>query len=270
MYKKTIIVLILVSSIVLSSCKYQKLLKSSNAALKYEKAIEYYEKEDYFKASQLLDELIIIYRGTTKTEKIYFYYAYCHYYQDQYILASYHFKQFAKSFPKSKYTEECLFMSAYCTFLESPKYNLDQTNTKDAIRELQLFVDLYPKSERVKECNKLIDELWLKLENKDYEIAKLYFKTSYYKASIYAFKNLLKEFPSTKYKEEALFYILKASYEYATNSVEAKKYVRLKDTIEAYNALLKFFPDGEFIKDANSIKKITLKELSKFEPQNSI
>jgi outer membrane protein assembly factor BamD len=43
----------------------------------------------------------------------------------------------------------------------------------------------------------MIDELRLKLEQKDYENAQLYFGTAYYTAAITAFKNLINDYPST-------------------------------------------------------------------------
>lgn len=250
----------------MNSCsKFQKILKSKDHEVKYDKAIEYYEKGDYSRALQLFDELIIIYRGNAKAQKVYYYYAYCYFNQEEYIMASYHFNNFVKTFPKTEYTEECAYMSAYCQYLDSPKYNLDQTSTYEALKELQLFVNIYPFSPRVTKCNELIDNLRAKLEKKDFEIAKLYFKTEYYKASTYAFKNLIKEYPSTNYKEEALFYILKASNEFAIKSVDKKQAERFKITIEEYKELIKNFPEGKYSKEANNIFNNATKELNKKE-----
>jgi outer membrane protein assembly factor BamD len=72
---------------------------------------------------------------------------------------------------------------------------LDQENTLKAIESLQLFINLYPKSERVAEASKLIQNLRDKLEKKAFENAKLYFVTgaydpSNYKSAIIAFKNV--------------------------------------------------------------------------------
>ena len=75
------------------------------------------------------------------------------------MLASYYFKIFTVNYPYSKHREELSFMAAYCYYLESPKYSLDKTNTIKAIKELQAFIDKYPKSEKIKECNLLIDNL---------------------------------------------------------------------------------------------------------------
>jgi outer membrane protein assembly factor BamD len=266
--KVTFLILLL---IIFSACssKYQKLLKSTDNADKYEKSIKYYEDGDYYRALQLFDQLMPIYRGTEKAKKIYYYYAYSYYGDDNYMLASYHFRNYALTFPKSDKTEECLFMSAYCKYLDSPDYNLDQTDTYQAIKQLQLFTDKYPKSKRIPECNELIDKLRLKLETKNYQLAKLYFKTENYKAAIYSFNNLLKDYPDTKNKEKGLFYILKANYLYASNSIESKRQERYNSTVKAYNTFISVFPLSLLKKEAESIYNNSLKEINKLKTQNS-
>lgn len=265
MFRKTAyIVLVIIAVLSFSSCsKFSKVLKSTNLNEKYQAAEGYFQKGDYFHALQLFDELTTYYRGTANAEKIAYYYAYCHYNQRDYVSASYYFNNFSATYPNSKYARECLFMAAYCSYLDSPEYSLDQTNTTSAIKELQLFIDMYPKSDSVLICNKLIDDLRGKMEKKDYEIAKLYFKIEQYKAAITAYKNVLKDYPETQYKEEILFDILKANYMYAFNSIESKKQERYNSTIEAYNALLVSFPQAKNLKAAENYRKNAQKELGK-------
>jgi outer membrane protein assembly factor BamD len=247
-----------------SSCgKFSKILKSTDLTEKYAAAEAYYLKGDYYHAQQLLEELITYYRGTTNAEKIYFYYAYCYYGMEDYTSAAYYFKSFSATYPHSKYARETQYLSAYCTYLDSPDYSLDQTNSLSAIKELQLFVDMYPKSDTVAICNKLIDDLRSKLETKEFEVSKLYFKTEEYKAAIVSFKNTLKDYPDTKYKEECLFYIVKANYVYATNSVSSKKVARFQAAIDAYAILIEDFPQSKYLKDAETINKNSLKEINK-------
>ena len=40
------------------------------------------------------------------------------------------------------------YMAAYCLYMDSPQFNYDQTNTYDAINELELFISEYPNSEK--------------------------------------------------------------------------------------------------------------------------
>jgi outer membrane protein assembly factor BamD len=230
--------------------------------------MKYYEEKDYYRALQLFDQLLPVYRGTDKAEKIAYRYAYCYFNQEQFTLASFEFNTFAQSFPKSDKAEECLYMSAYCKYLDSPVSSLDQTSTMDAIKELQIFINMYPESKRVPECNELLDKLRYKLQTKYFETAKLYYNIEDYNAAITAFKSILKEFPETKYKESILYYIVKANYKYASKSIDAKKYTRYTSTIDAYNAFKNDYPQSAYMKECNNINKVSIKELSKYKNLN--
>lgn len=248
-----------------SSCsKFQKILKSNDHAAKYEAALKYYEKKDYFRTIQLLDELIYIYRGTNKAEKIMYIYAYCYYNEEDYIMAAYHFASFVEVFPRSEFAEECQYMSALCKYKDSPHFTLDQTSTVEAIKDFQLFVNVYPKSTRIEECNTLMDELRQKLEKKAFQISYLYFKIESYKSSIIAFKNLLKDFPDTKYREESMFYIVKANYIYASKSIDAKKKERYTAAVEAFKNMKNIYTEGKYFnlaKEINVKAELELKKL---------
>lgn len=266
MLKKPLLYLLLLLGIVLASCSdYQKLLKSTDNELKYEKAIAYYEDGDYYRAMQLFEQLNMVYRGTNKAEKLTYYMAYCYYNQEEYIMASYYFKRYAKSFPTTDRAEECLYMSAYCQYLLSPIYSLDQSNTFEAIKELQLFINKYPDSDRVAKANDLIDDLRAKLEKKAFEVAELYFKMEDYEAAITSFENLLKQFPDTEYKEKVLYYTMKSYFEYAMNSIEKKKPERLALAIESFENFIFTYPETDYLKEARNIQKETQKELNKYE-----
>src|ERR1022692_3384668 len=126
----------------LSSCdNYTKIAKRASIEQKYQYAITAFEKGQYNRALPILEELITVYRGTANGEKVLYYYAYCNYNTNDFILAAYHFKSFVKQFPTSAKAEECAYMNAYCYYLTSPAYSLDQTDTKLALKELQNFVN---------------------------------------------------------------------------------------------------------------------------------
>lgn len=250
--------------LLLSGCnKFNKLLKEGDPETKLAMAIDYYENEDYYRALQLFDNLMISYRGTVQAEKIYYYYAWCHYHQEQYLMAAYHFRTLAKTFPNSKYAEECYFQAAYCRYLVSPEPTLDQSNTVAAIDELQLFINKYPNSDKVSQCNELIDELRNKMEIKSFKIAKLYFYIEEYQASIVAMNNVMKDFPGTEYKEEILFVILKSNYYYAEGSIESKQRERFENTLKAYNKFYSQFPESKYSKEASGIFEKAKSELVK-------
>jgi outer membrane protein assembly factor BamD len=253
--KNSYFIVIFAFSILLFSCKgsYQRLLRSADYELKYKKAVEYYEKKDYSRALPLLEELVTVMRGTARAEKIHYYYAQTNYAIEDYLLASYHFKDFARTYPQSPYVEEATFLSAYCFYLTSPPYSLDQANTISAIQEMQIFINLYPQSTHLQECNTIIDKLRLKLENKAFDISKLYYNTANYKAAMVAFENFQKDFPDSKYSEEAYYLQLKASHLLAINSIEAKMPERLHTTQDLCQKYLDRFPKGRFYSATESI-----------------
>lgn len=248
---------------VFSCSEYNKVLKSSDYEKKYEYAKKLYEKDDYARSLTLLEELIAVYRGTSKAEEIYYYYAYCHYYVGDYVLAAYQFKTFIKTFPNSSHVEEAAFMVPSSYYEMSPTYSLDQTDTKNAIRELQSFINTYPTSTRIPEANETMAKLRGKLERKYYENAKQYFNMEQYSAAVVAFTNLLKDYPDNKYREEVSFLIIKSNYLYALNSIEAKKSERFQSAIESYFKFIEKYPASEYKKQAESIYEGASKEQSK-------
>ena len=265
---KYLVLIGIVCQLLLSSCsEYNKLLKSTDYNKKYEAAVSYYEKKEYVKALTLLEELVSVYRGTDKAEKILYYYAYATYATGDYLLAGYHFNNFVKTFPASDKNEECSFLYAYCFFLESPRFSLDQTDTKNAIKELQIFINKYPNSSRINQCNELITTLRAKLEKKYYEISKQYYFFDDYMASIVSFENLLKEYPDTKYREDVMYMIVKSNYIYATKSIDDKKGDRFKSTIDAYNKFISYFSEGRYNKELEGYFSSTKRQLENLNKQ---
>ncbi len=258
--KKISLYIIILSSILFASCDgYNKLLKSSNYELKLERANQYYQKGNYVKATALYEELIPVYKGTDKAEEIYFYFSYCNYYQGDYSLSQYHFKNYFRSFPSGKHAEECLFMNAYCYYLNSPIYKLDQTDTKNAMAELQNFIDLYPESSRIDSCNKINDILRGKLEQKEHDITNQYFNIADYKATIASAQNFIKDFPESNYIDEMMYITVDAYYLLAINSLETKKLERLNLAMESYLKLVDLYPKSSYLQKAESVYESCIK-----------
>lgn len=238
----------------LASCsKYQKVLKSSDFDYKYKMAVKYYDKKDYIRALPLFEELMTVYRGTARSEEVALYFANCEYEIGDYYLAGFHYKEFVKMFPQSKNAEEAMFKNAYCYYKNSPVSSLDQANTLVALQEFQLFLNMFPSSTRVQECNDIVDKLRLKLETKAFDNARLYYNMAEYKAAQQAFMNFAKEFPDSKFREEAAFLQVKSAYLLALNSIDTKKPERIKTTMDLYLKFIDAFPKSKYLNQAESI-----------------
>jgi outer membrane protein assembly factor BamD len=255
--------------LVSSSCsKYNKVLKSDDLAYKYTKAIEYYNEKEYIKCIPIFEELITLYRGTAKSESVYYYYSMAHFGLKDYYLASYYLKNFVKTYPNSQYSEDCAFLSAYCSYLSSPNYELDQAETKTAVSEMQLFLDRYPESSKKDSCNNIIDELREKLAEKSFQNAKLYYQTENYKSAVVTLNNTIKDYPNSKHIEELHFLIVKSNFLLAVNSIQSKKAERFKETIKSYTTFADLFVNSKYIKQAENFYDSSIKELEKLKNTN--
>jgi len=237
--------------ITLSCGDYQKVVKSTDYEYKLKKAKEYYEKKEYGRSTQIYQELVSIYRGTNRADQIYYYLAKSCYGQKDFVLATHYFRQLLKEFPRSEFNEESQFLIGYCSYLDSPTARLDQKTTQDAIDALQLFINIFPSSSRVAEANKLIDELREKLVYKSYLSGRLYYDIADYRAAVISLTNCIKEFPDSKYREELMYYLLKAKYLLAENSTDEKKRERLNNALDEYFTFADEFPQSKYRKEAD-------------------
>jgi outer membrane protein assembly factor BamD len=246
-----------VFSLLLSSCgEYQKVLNKGTSEEQYKMAVKMYEAQNYSKALRLFEKITPIYRGKPQMERIQFMVAQSNFNEKNYSIAGYYFDRFTKNYLKSSKKEEAAFLSAYSYKLASPRFSIDPTDTNKALESFQEFINRYPDSDKIEEANKYYSELRAKLEKKYFEIAKTYYRTAdydlrNYKAAIQAFDNLLEDFLGTKFKEEALYYQLKAAHDFVLKSTDRRKEERIEVAIEAYSKLEKSFPESQFMEDSN-------------------
>jgi outer membrane protein assembly factor BamD len=249
------IVIITLCSVMLSfSCSgLEKVLKSDDANLKFNKAFYFYNKGLYVKAGAIFDQLAPMIRGSRKADSVYFFQAMTQYKLNDFIISGHYFNTFVEIFGNSKFIEEATFMEAYCYYLQSPRPELDQTSTLQAIDAFKLFNIRFPSSSRGPDCNRYIDELNEKLMEKAYLSAQLYYNLDDYKAAVVSLGNCLADFPDSKYREEIMFKLLKSKYMLAYNSILAKRTERYQDAVDEYYSFTAEFPQSKNKKEADEM-----------------
>jgi outer membrane protein assembly factor BamD len=250
---KILLFLVIASGIITGCGEYEKILKSRDYAFKYKKAKEYYETEEFVKAATLFDQVVNIYRGTIKADTVKYYQAKSYYGQRDYILSGHYFGELASTYLNSVYVEESEFMVAYCYYKQSPRSELDQEVSYQAINSLKMYMMKYPTSGRLTECQELINELGDKIVDKSFISARLYFDLGYFKAAIIALRSSLEEYPETQFREELMFLILKSSYLLADGSIESKKTERFQSTVDEYLTFNSEFPESEHQREAEKM-----------------
>ncbi|MDR2556883.1 MAG: outer membrane protein assembly factor BamD [Bacteroidales bacterium] len=236
---------------------YSKILKNGTSKEKLEYADLAYNNKNYKKVIAIYEDMLPLLRGRDGLEDILYRLAYCYYYEGDYFMSSHYFRSVTRQFPNSRYLEEAMYMGAYCKSMESLYFRLDQTATKDAIKQLQLFVNYYPKSARVEEANGIIDRMRAKLARKSFEIANMYYRRELYNAAAIAYSNFLNEFPESLYREEAMYKLVKSRYLYADKSVAAKQPERFAKVIESYEMFYRNYGDSKYIKELNKYNDLS-------------
>jgi len=247
-----------------TSCsEFRKIQKSGDWKLKYDKALEYYEEEDYFRSISLFEEVLPVTRGKPEGEKAQFYYAYAHFKDQQYILSAHYFKTFYETYARSEFAMEAQFMYAYSLYQDSPIYSLDQTSTRDAIDALQAYINRNPNSEFLKDADKIISELQVKLETKAYYNAKEYYKIGMLKSAKIAFENFAKDYPDSKYNEELKYLKIEAIFKVAQKSIPSKQKKRYNEVIELYEEFVDRYPDSSHQHHAERFYNSAINQLEK-------
>ena len=137
-------------------------------------------------------------------------------------------------------------MAAYANYQLSPSFRLDQSYTRKAIDQLQLFVNTYPNSDKVQQCNQLIDAMRAKLELKAYKAAELYFDLREYQAAIQSFENVLKDFPDSENVENIRYMVIRSAFLLAENSFVEKQFPRYKEAIELAQEFLARYDNSRY------------------------
>lgn len=249
----------------LASCgEYVKVQKSTDPDYKFDYAQRAFAAGKYQQAATILKDCVTQFKGTAKAEESLYLLAMSYYENKDYLSSGAYFQTYYNRYPKGKYTELARFFSGYGYYLDSPDAQLDQTDTRKAIEELQMFLDYYPRSDKVSIAQNAIFELQDKLTLKELQNAQLYYNLgnymgNNYESAVIVARNAIKTYPYSKYKEELEMLILKARYQEANMSVDERKAERFGEVIDEYYSFINNFPDSPDRQEADNIFKIASK-----------
>lgn len=265
-------IVLLLTVVALASCsKFSKIQKSNDYDYKLRMADKYYVKKDYNHAQQLYEELFPLLKGQPQFEDVFYKFAYCSYFLQDWLQAENLFKQFVEVFPTSPRAEEMEYMRCYTYYRQSPKPELDQTNTQKTIGLLQAFINTHAGSTRIKEATEIIDKCRAKLETKEFKSAELYYNMGHYRAAAIAYSSLMEDFPDSPSSEDYKLQVIRSYYLFATNSVDEKKAARYEQVVTECNDFSDRFPESKLLKEVerylnlsqNNLKAIQNEQVKK-------
>lgn len=173
---------------------------------------------------------------------------------NNYSLSAYQFKTIYNKFQKNEQSENALYLCAISCYKDSKLFNLDSKQTIIAINEMQNFINLYPNSNKLLQCNEIIQELHEKLENKFYTNALFFYKMHKYESAIITFSNMMCDFPDSKLREEVYYYIILSKYNLIKHSMSTLKKEKIIDIQNSIKIFLEEFPNSSFTNKIYPIK----------------
>ena len=196
--------------------------------------------------------------------------AYSYYIQDYYSEAIFNLERFINSYPKDKRTDYAHYLLAMCYYEEIENEKRDLQPLLFAKKEFNFVINNYPKTDFALDSKFKIDLINEVIASKEMYLGRHYIKKKRWISAINRFQNILKNYETTIYSEEALHRLVEIHYTIGLEK-EAKKYASLLGynylSSEWYKKSYKIFNAKYKIKqnEAMKNKKNKSKLIKKFE-----
>ncbi len=153
------------------------------------------------------------------------------------VLAVNEFREFLTFYPTSPRADYAQFRLAFAQSEQMLAPERDQTNTRETIKELQVFVDRYPNSALMPEAQALLRKAKDRLSEASYRVGFFYFRSRWYPGAVDRFQQVLKEDPEYT-NRDAVYYHLAESLLRLERKAEALPY---------FERLLKEFEQSSYL-----------------------
>lgn len=246
---------IVIAPLALLSCgNMNKLLKSKNTELIYQAGLEAYQAKKWRTATVYFEAVHNELYSSDRADTILFYTSKAYYNQKMFDLASEGFDQYRKTFSRRPFAEEAEYLLPMCYYNMSRPAERDQSETHRAITTFNEYLNRHPESVKAPDIKKMLEELQFKLYEKEFINSALYFKLERYPAAVAALRYTLKATPETPYRETMMYLICKSWYNYAKNSIPARKLDRYMKMVDSYYNFKGEYPESDqYLKDLDKM-----------------
>ena len=173
-------------------------------AERFELGMAALEDEDYLKAQQHFEIILLQDPASEYADDAQFYLGESHYRNSDFKLAAFHFNRVVRDFPSSIHYKRALFLTGECYFEVSPQYERDQQETENAVNQFRFFAKVFPSDSLTVVAQTRINELMNKLALRDYTVAEQYLDKEEFKAAGIYFQRVVDKYPDTQFYERAL------------------------------------------------------------------
>ncbi|GAB7025959.1 outer membrane protein assembly factor BamD [Geotalea toluenoxydans] len=160
-----------------------------------------------------------------------------------YIEAAAAYDDFRKLHPNHDQAAYAYYRLALCYYNQITGIDTDQTPVKNAVKFLDSFIKLYPKTEYVPEAKAKLDECIGKQVEYEVYVGHFYLRSGKYQAAIKRLEETLAKYPKVENSDQVLFYIGKA-YFLSGDKTKGK---------EAFNRLAKQYVSSRYLEEARQV-----------------
>ena len=126
------------------------------------------------------------------------------------ILAANEFREFLQFFPTSPRADYAQYNIAVCHYRQMLSPQRDQTETKETIKQFELFFERYPDSKLRPDAEKLYRDARDRLDDSSYQVAYFYYRYKLYGGAINRFVELVQTDPQYTRRDALYFYLAEA------------------------------------------------------------
>ena len=123
------------------------------------------------------------------------------------VLAINEFREFLSFYPTNRRADYAQYKLAMAHFRQMRAAQRDQTETRDAVKEFEAFVDRYPNSSLMPEVKAKLRETRNRLSQSDYLVGFFYYRQRWYPGAVDRFQALLKSDPEYGRRDAVYYYL---------------------------------------------------------------
>ena len=191
--------------------------------------------------------------------------AYAYYSDDYYLEAIDQIKDYMRKYPNHINNDYAHFILAMCYYENIVDEKRDLEPLLNSKKEFELIIREYPDTDFALDAKFKIELIKDRLAGKEMFIGRHYLKSKKWIPALNRFKNVLENYETTVYVEEALFRLVETNYKIGLVE-ESKKYANLLGynygSSEWYKASYKIF-NQDYKYDEKQLKKNKQKEKKK-------
>jgi outer membrane protein assembly factor BamD len=163
------------------------------------------------------------------------------------VMGANEFREFLTFYPTNPKADLAQFRLAMCHQKQMRAPERDQTETRESLKEFQVFFDRYPNSPLMPEVRARWREARDRLSMASYRVGVHYYRIRWYPGAVDRFREVLKDDPEFTGRDAVYFYLAESLYR---GDASADKKTGKAQAIPYLERLLAEFAQSEYAEDA--------------------